>query len=84
MANCSLTVGNSTITLTGVDATSSAPVRVYYDDRNILHIVKGTTSLLDKRTGADDLKAVCGSKNTMSFTASSSAAVSFSVKGAWL
>ena len=84
MANCSLTVGNTTITLTGVDATSASPVRLYYDDRDILHIVKGTTSLLDKRTGADDLLAECGKSNTMSFTASASATVSFSAKGVWL
>ena len=84
MANCTLTVAGRTITLTGVNATASNPLTIRYDDMDIQSIKVGTTSVLDKRTGVDDLLAECGKTTAFSFTASSSASVSFSVKGVWL
>jgi len=55
-----------------------------YDDNMIQRIMDDTTSLLSKRTGADDLIAVCGERNRMAFTASGNADVVFSARGAWL
>lgn len=84
MANCALTVAGRTITLTGVNATSANPLKIRYDDKDIQSIKVGTTSVLDKRTGADDLLAECGKYNACSFTSSASATVQFSCKGVWL
>ena len=85
MANCTLTVAGKTFTLTGVNATSSNPLRVTYDSRGILSIKVGTTSVLDKRSAAsaDDLLAECGAANAVSFTSSASATVVFSARGLW-
>lgn len=84
MANITLTVGNTSITLTGVSATSSASVTITYDDKGIQQIMCGSTSILDKRTGSDDLLAECGKTTTFSFTASAAAAVTFMARGQWL
>lgn len=85
MANCTLTVGGYTFTLTGVNATASNPLKVTYDDRGILSIKVGDTSVLDKRSAgsADDLLAECGSTVHVSFTASASATVTFAARGLW-
>lgn len=84
MANITITVGDTSMTLTGVAATSSAPVTITYDAREILHIQRGTTSLLNKRTGSDDLLARCGASTAVSFSASASATVTLAAKGAWI
>ena len=83
-ANLSFTVGSTTITLTGCNATSSNPLTITYDGNEIQSIKVGTTSVMDKRTGSDDLLAVCGASNTVSFTASASTAVTYSVRGLWM
>ena len=83
-ANISLTVGSTTITLTGSNATSSNPLTITYDGNEIQSIKVGTTSVMDKRTGSDDLLAVCGASNTVSFTASASTVVTYSVRGLWM
>lgn len=82
--NITLTVGDTSITLTGVSATSSQPVTITYDENGIQSIKRGTTSILDKRTGSDDLLAECGQLTTVSFTASAAASVSFRARGLWL
>ena len=84
MANITLTVGNTSMTLTGVSATSSQPITIRYDNQNILHIKRGTTSVLDKRTGSDDLLAECGTPVSVSFSSSVSCTVVFRAKGVWL
>ena len=83
MANCTLTVAGNTFTLNGVNATTSDPLKVSYDDYGFLSIKRGTTSVMDKRTGAsaDDLKAPCGKTSEISFTASASATAVFSARG---
>ena len=84
MDNITLTAGSTSITLTGVSATSSAPVTITYDSKGIQKIMCGTTSVLDKRTGSDDLLAECGKTTTFSFSASAAASVTFRTRGLWL
>jgi hypothetical protein len=75
LANITLTVGDTSITLNGINATAEAPLRITYDRRGIQSIKRGTTSVMDKRTAAsaDDLLAKCGAVSAVSFSASASA-----------
>lgn len=84
MANITLTVGSTSITLTDVSASSASPVTVSYDENGYLRIRCGTTSILSKRTGSDDLLAECGTGNTVSFSASAAVTVTFRARGLWL
>lgn len=78
-----LSVGDRTLTVTA-DIQNGHTVKLLYDANMIQRIVDDTTSLLSKRTGADDLIAVCGERNRVAFTASGNADVVFSARGAWL
>lgn len=84
LSNITLTVDATTIILSSLNASASTPITISYNDRWIQSIKKGTTSILDKRTGADDLLAECGRINSFSFTPSDAVTVVFSVRGCWL
>ena len=55
----------------------------YTEDHRILQIKQGTTSLLDKRTGDDDLIAEPGN-NTVGLTTDGAASCVFRAKGVYL
>lgn len=83
---CSLTVGGTSISFSAVTGiTSSAPLRLWYDENNYLHIDNGSVSKLAYRTAAsaDDMIAQPGI-NSVSFTASRSCTVTFAVRGRYL
>lgn len=84
LENISLTVGSTGIALTGVSATSAAPVTISYDENGIQRIQCGNTSILSKRTGSDDLEAECGTRTAVSFSASAAVNVTFRARGLWL
>ena len=84
MANITLTVEDTSITITGAGATTSQPLVISYTDKGIQKIMRGTTSLLDKRTGSDDLIATSGKINSFSYSSSANVTVEFSVKGVWM
>ena len=79
-----LTVGNTSMTITGAAATVSSPLVISYDDQRIQSIKRGNVSLLANRTGSDDLLAACGKITEVSFSASSSCSVTFRAKGVWV
>lgn len=80
----SLTVNNTTMTLSGLSLSSGNVVSITYDTNGIQSIKQGNTSLLSKRTGADDLLALCGESNELYISADASITAVFSVKGLWL
>lgn len=84
LANITLTVGSTSITLTDISATSASPLTITYDANGFQKILRGTTSVLNKRTGDDDLLAECGTANAVSFSASAAASVTFRARGLWL
>jgi len=84
MADITLTAGNTSITLTGCGARTANPVTVAYDEKGFLKIKVGSTSILDKRTGSDDLMVECGETSTFSYTASANVDVEFRVRGLWM
>lgn len=86
LENLTLTAGETSITLEGCGATASQPVRITYDEQGIQKIMRGNTSILNKRTAAsaDDLIVTCGKSNRFSFSASAAVNITYSVKGVWL
>jgi hypothetical protein len=82
VSEITLTVGETSITLSGIALENGQIVKIQYDERNIQSIKVGGTSLMDKRTGSDDLLTVCG-ENEVEFSASASVQVTFKVRGLW-
>lgn len=84
LSSVSLTVNGRTMTLSGLSVSTNSTVKIEYDDNAIQSIKVGTTSLLDKRTGVDDLLAKCGENNSISISASASVTATFKAKGMWI
>ena len=84
LSSVSLTVNGRTLNLSDLSVSSGSTIKIAYDTDGIQSIKVGTTSLLNKRTGVDDLLADCAKYNTYSFTASASVTVTFKVRGLWV
>jgi len=85
LTNFTLNVGSTTMTVSGMTGMANgAQIHIRYDDEHFLHIRDGNNnSLLEKRTpySSDDLRAVAGQENNVSFTANKSVNVVFKVRG---
>lgn len=85
LTNFTLTVGSTTMTVSGLtNMARGAKVYIGYDDEHFLYIKDGSdNSLFDKRSpvGHDDLRAVAGQENTVSFTANKNVTVVFRTRG---
>jgi len=79
-----LGVNGRKLTLSGLSLTTNQVVTITYDDEAIQSIKVGSTSILNKRTGVDDLLAKCGENNNLSLSASASVSATFSVRGLWV
>lgn len=66
-----------------VQMATNDTVTISYDENMIQSIKKGNTSILDKRTGADDLLAVSGETNTFEISSDASVTATFAVRGCW-
>jgi len=84
LTTLSLTANGRTMTLSGISVESGNTVKITYDEHQIQSIRTGNTSLLNKRTGVDDLLVDCGQTNTLGFSADVSCTVEFKVRGLWL
>lgn len=84
LSTVTLGVNGSTLTLSGLSIASGQVINITYDENMIQSIKVGSTSLLSKRTGADDLVAKCGETNTFTLSADASVTVNFSVRGLWI
>lgn len=81
-----LSCGDTNINLTGLSLSENDTVTLSYtEQKHILEIKAGNTSLLDKRTpeSSDDLIAQPG-ENEFSFSADGSATCVFLIRGCWL
>lgn len=76
-----LTVGTTVFNLKSLSLSSGDIITIDYDDNMILSIKKGSTSMLSKRSGSDDLLADSGKLNTFGLTASGSVTAEFKVRG---
>lgn len=77
----SLKCDASIITLSDLAGQTGDVIRVYHDSNRFLHIEKNNVSILEKRSGADDLIASSGGASW--FSINGSASVVFEVKGLW-
>ena len=84
LSSVSLTANGKTLSLTGLSVSSGQTIQITYNDALIQSIKVGSTSLLNKRTGADDLVAKCGENNTLSVSANASVNTTFKVRGLWI
>lgn len=84
LSSVSLTVNGRTLSLTGLSVSSGSTIKITYDKDAIQSIKVGTTSLLDKRSGVDDLLVNCGESNTFSFSSSASVTMTYKVRGLWV
>lgn len=84
ITSLSFTVNGRTLSLSGLSVASGQVVRITYDDNMIQSIKAGNTSILNYRSGVDDLLADCGKKNTCSFTSNVSTNVTFKARGLWV
>lgn len=80
----SFAAGNTSLTITGAALTASNPLEIAYDDNLIQSITAGDTSLLNKRSGADNLIAECGENTVVSFESNVALSVTFRARGLWI
>lgn len=80
-----LTCGSQTITLTGLSATTAAPLMIYYDELSLLHIEVGGVSQLSKRTpaSADDIILTAGVSNDVELHFSTVCTYTIKARGRW-
>lgn len=83
LTSLSLTANGKTLTLSGLSVASGTKVTISYVDDMIQSIKAGNTSILNKRTGVDDLLVNCGEPNSVGFTANVSTTVIFKARGLW-
>ena len=83
LTTLNLTANGKTLSLTGISVESGTAVRITYDENMIMSIMAGSTSLLNKRSGADDLPLKSGENNSLSFSANVSCSVTFKGRGLW-
>lgn len=84
LTNITFTAGETELTLSGISLTSGQKIVIAYDDDMIQSIKRGNTSLLDKRTGNDDLIVNSGEISTFAITANVACTVEYRVRGLWL
>ena len=83
LSSVTLTVNGRDLILSGLSASANDVIKITYDANAIQSIKLGNTSLMDKRTGVDDLLAKCGETNVFEIEASASVSVVFKVRGLW-
>lgn len=79
-----LTANGDILTLKGVSVAAGSTVHITYDDFMIQHIMVGSTSLLNKREGVDDLPVLSGQSNRLQVNANTACTVVFKARGTWL
>ena len=84
VTSLNLTVNGRTLTLSGISVTSGQVIKIAYDDEMIQSIKVGNTSLLNRRTGVDDLLVNCGEDNSFSFSSNAAVSVKYMVRGLWV
>lgn len=84
LSTVNLRANNTEMKLSDLSVPSGQTIEISYNDEIIQSIKTGNTSLLNKRTGADDLLANCGEMNTFSISANAPVTATFKVRGLWL
>lgn len=85
LTHLALTANGKSIALSGISVAAGASVTIAYDERHLLSIKSGSTSLLAYRTADshDDLLLNPGVGNTVSISANVSCSTAFKARGLW-
>ena len=85
LTSVTITVGTQTLALSGLSVTKTTPLKIYYDELHLLHIVSGSTSLLNKRSAAssDDILLVPNQSNSVGLTFSRACTYTIKARGLW-
>lgn len=84
LTSLNLSANGKTMQLSGLSVASGGVIQLTYDDEMIQSIKADGVSILNKRSGPDDLLAVGGEMNSFAFTADADVDVDFKVRGLWL
>lgn len=84
LTNIELTANGNIMTLEGISVAAGSTIKITYDDYMIQHIAVGSTSLLNKRHGVDDLPVLSGETNRLQVQANTASTVVFKARGTWL
>lgn len=79
-----VTCGQTSMTLSGISVATGTSIVIDYDDNGFLRIKAGNTSLMQYRTGSDDLLAPCGKRTTVSVSANVAVSCVLRARGRWL
>ena len=82
LTSAEITVGSQTLTLTGLSVASGTALKIYWDERHLLHIEAGGVGLLGKRTG-DDIILTPG-RHEVEVTFSTACDVQLMARGCYL
>ena len=83
ISSITLSAGSKSLILSEIGASANDKIYVGYDENRILYIKKNSTSILEKRTGDDELVIPCGELVNFAVNASASLSTVFSVRGCW-
>lgn len=83
LTTMTLTANGNAITLAGLTVLSGGKVTLSHDANGFLKIYHGSTSILDKRTGVDELVVTGGEQNTLAFSTDGTASCIYKARGRW-
>ena len=81
-----LSVGDTSMTFESLGVAAESSIVISHSAKGLLTITKGSTSLMPNRTAAsdDELLAIPGTNNAVSFTSDVTCTAKFSTRGRWL
>lgn len=82
LTKLTVSAGDTSISLDGISVAADDVITISHDENGHLRIMQGYNSLLDKRTGDDDLTVQSGARSTFSVTGNATCV--FSVRGLWM
>lgn len=83
LTSAEITADGQTMTLSGLSVAAGTALKIFYDERHLLHIEAGSAGLLGKRTG-DDLALTPGTRHAVGVTVNTACAVTVRARGCWL
>ena len=85
LTSAKIIVGSQTLELAGLSVASGTTLKISYDERHILRIKAGSTSVLKRRTAAsvDDIILIAGVANTVALTFDAACNYTLKARGLW-
>lgn len=77
-----VTCDQTSLVFTGLN--TSSKIYIDYDSNGFLTLKAGSTDIMDKRSGSDDLRLPCGKTSSISVSANTSVSCQIRARGQWL